>query len=109
MGAKEASVDISRMQDISRINDDPIKCRINRVRPFKQGIAAVCIFSRWRTKLFHVAIQGNFVVGCIIAAYSFVAGRSMPIERSSRIGAIEQIDYSSKNFWIGRIIVRDSL
>src|ERR1700730_7990940 len=97
------------MQDISRINDNPIKRRINRVRPFKQSSAAVCIFSRRRTKLFHVAIQGNFVIACIIAAYSFVAGRSMPIERSSGIGAIEKINDGSEYCWIGGVIVRDSL
>jgi hypothetical protein len=57
------------MQGISRINDNPIECRINRVRPFKRSIAAVCIFFRRRTKLFHVAIQGNFVIACIIGAY----------------------------------------
>ena len=109
IAVKEASIDISRMQDIAGINDNPIECRINRVRPFKQSIAAVCIFSRWRAKLFHVAIQGNFVIACNIAAYFFIAGRSMPIERSSRIGAIEKINDGSEYTWIGAIIVRDSL
>jgi len=59
IAAKEASIDIGRMQDIPGIYDNPIECRIHRVRPFEQGIAAVRIFSRRRAKLLHVAIQGN--------------------------------------------------
>src|SRR6266478_4121675 len=97
------------MQDISGINDNPIKCRINRVRPLEEITAAVCIFSRRRAKLLHVAIHRNPVIAFIIDAYFFIAGRSMPIERSSGVGAIEKIDDGSEYSWIGRIIVRDSL
>jgi hypothetical protein len=105
----EASIDISRMQDIPGINDDSIERRINRVRPFKQSIAAVCIFSRWGPESFHVAIQGDFVIVRIIGAHFLIAGRSMPIERRSGIGAIEKINDGSEYSWIGGIIVRDSL
>jgi hypothetical protein len=97
------------VQDISGINDNPIECRINRVRPFEQSIAAVCIFSPRRAESFHIAIQGGFVIVLIIGAYFFIAGRSMPIERSSGIGAIEKINDGSEYSWIGGIIVRDSL
>src|ERR1700737_3045954 len=107
IAVKEASIDISRMQDIAGINDDPIKCRINRVRPFKQHVAAVCIFSRRWAKSFHVAIQGSLVIVLIIVVYFFIAGRSVPIERSSGIGAIEKINDGSEYPRIGGVIVRD--
>src|SRR4030088_2828250 len=97
------------MQDIAGINDNPVEYRINRVHPFKQHIAAVCIFSRRRAKSFHVAIQGSSVIAPVIVVYFFIAGRSVPIERSSGIGAIEKINDGSEHAWIGGIILRDSL
>jgi hypothetical protein len=35
IAVEEASIDISRMQCIAGINDNPIEYGINRVRPFK--------------------------------------------------------------------------
>jgi len=97
------------MQGVAGINDNPVEYGINRVQPLKYNIAAVHVLPGRRAAGFQVVIQSGAVVARIIGSYFFIAGGSIPIQRGSAMGALEQIKDGREYSRIGGIIVWDAL